>query len=120
MTVDEIKKLLTRKKFLGSSITLRQKRIDRDKQEYEKLSITVKLMKEYGLDVDEDDDPTIVSDMVLIILKEHKDGLHSAKILTEIQSRWKPEIVRTSLSPILTRLKTRSEVEFNDGIWRIK
>jgi hypothetical protein len=62
--------------------------------------------------------PTI-KQAVLSILAEHPSGLTALDILALINRRFDLAIVRTSLSPQLSRLKQDHEIENDGSLWRI-
>jgi hypothetical protein len=50
--------------------------------------------------------PKTIQEMVMQLLAEvHPEGLSALEILDQIQRRWKPDLMRTSLSPQLSRLQ---------------
>jgi hypothetical protein len=66
------------------------------------------------------DDMTI-ADMTLVILYEAgSSGLTSSEVLDQLRKRWLPNLMRTSLSPPLSRLKSRNVIELIDDRWRIR
>jgi predicted nucleic acid-binding Zn-ribbon protein len=61
-----------------------------------------------------------IKQAVLKILEHYPKGLHALDILDKVNQRFDLGIVRTSLSPQLTRLKRDDEKIVNDGpIWRL-
>jgi hypothetical protein len=58
--------------------------------------------------------------MALELLREAGPaGMTSPEILAAIQKRWRPSLVRTSLSPPLSRLKDREKIELVGEQWRL-
>ena len=57
---------------------------------------------------------------VLQVLKSEPDGLLATEILSRLQSGNFENLVRTSLSPQLSRLKDRGYLEYVNRRWRIK
>ena len=61
-----------------------------------------------------------IGDMAVILLREAGDaGLHSNEILAAVRERWLPTLMRTSLSPPLSRLKAKGTIEQVDDRWRL-
>jgi hypothetical protein len=124
---DTVDNILSRKNKLEKSIKSLENRLSREKDEYEDLSTAIEVMERYGLSTDESDvlskgnAPSTVGDMAIEILKDFPDGLTASNILFEIQKRWKPDLVRTSLSPPLSRLKEKGEIEYLESTahWRL-
>ncbi len=124
---DSFVNMISRKQKLEKSIKTLEKRMEREKKEYDELCIAIDVMQRFGVQVDESGSatqegiPATIGDMALEILKEYPDGLTASQILKEIQDRWKPELVRTSLSPPLSRLKEKELIEYIDSNahWRI-
>lgn len=62
--------------------------------------------------------PKTIQEMVLQLLDEaHPKGLSALEILDEIQRRWRPDLVRTSLSPQLSRLQPK--ITHTNGKWSL-
>jgi hypothetical protein len=57
-------------------------------------------------------------DMVLEILQENPNGLVALEILYEVNRRWSLGLLRSSLSPQISRLKKKGKVKYSQGIWR--
>ncbi len=119
--------LVSRKEKLEKSIKSLEKRMSREKKEHEELCIAIDVMQRFGVQIDETGSasesgmPSTIGDMALEILKEVPEGLTASEILIEIQAKWKPDLLRTSLSPPLSRLKDRKEIEYieDNAHWRI-
>lgn len=60
-----------------------------------------------------------IKEHVLDILEENRAGLHWREILKMLRIRYSPELVRTSLSPQLSRLKYEGKIYSERGIWRL-
>lgn len=58
-------------------------------------------------------------DMVLEILNDKPKGLSALNILEELNSRWSLGLVRTSLSPQISRLKQKGKLLYSDGLWSV-
>lgn len=58
-----------------------------------------------------------IKDMILIVLNESESGLSAVVILDEINKRWKKDLVRTSLSPQLSRLKQEGRLIYTNQKW---
>ena len=84
-------------------------------------------MGRFGVDVSLGDEsnslnmPPTIADMALEVLKDPPQGLTANNILKSIQEKWKPELVRTSLSPPLSRLKEKTLIEYveSSACWRL-
>lgn len=64
--------------------------------------------------------PKSIKEMVLVLLRENMPrGLTALEILEKINLRWWPHLPRTSLSPQLSRLKQRKEIQHENGMYRI-
>lgn len=64
--------------------------------------------------------PGTIKEMVLAVLKEADPSpLTALEILDRIQRKWMPLLVRTSLSPQLTRLKRAGEILSVRGAWTL-
>lgn len=64
--------------------------------------------------------PATIGDMALAILTESgTQGLTSNDILEEIRKRWLPTLMRTSLSPPLSRLKAKNAIHLDGDRWKI-
>ncbi|HUZ32162.1 MAG TPA: hypothetical protein VMV19_08700 [Xanthobacteraceae bacterium] len=64
--------------------------------------------------------PMTIKEAVLLILSEHSEGLTALEILAEINARFALGIVRTSLSPQLSRLKNDDKkIEIYGSTWRL-
>ncbi len=62
--------------------------------------------------------PKNIQEMVLQILDEsYPGGLTALEILDQIQRRWKPELMRTSLSPQLSRLRRGRSIKNDKHKW---
>ncbi|MCF8496539.1 MAG: hypothetical protein K9G62_07730 [Alphaproteobacteria bacterium] len=124
---DSVANMLERKRGLERSLKTLEKRIARERREHEELCTAIGVMQRFGVQIDEspmpvpNGSPTTIGDMALVVLKGHSEGLTASSILTEIQERWKPDLARTSLSPPLSRLKEKKEIEYveSSGVWRI-
>jgi hypothetical protein len=61
-----------------------------------------------------------VGQAALVILHEAgPEGMTSGDILDAVRSRFFPDLVRTSLSPPLSRLKARGEAELVGDRWKV-
>ena len=58
-------------------------------------------------------------EMVIEILKDRNEGMLALDILKEINERWNLGLMRSSLSPQLSRLKEKGELKYNDGLWSL-
>jgi len=64
--------------------------------------------------------PLTIKQAVLAVLADHPNGLTALDILAEINRRFELGIVRTSLSPQLTRLKNDDQkIDINGSAWRL-
>ena len=61
---------------------------------------------------------TTIKDEVLEILSEHPEGLTALEILAIVQERFRPELLRETLSPQLSRLKQAGKLTTHNKIWR--
>lgn len=61
-----------------------------------------------------------VGQAALIILQEgDREGMTSGDILSAVRARFFPDLARTSLSPPLSRLKARNEIDLVGDRWKI-
>lgn len=60
-----------------------------------------------------------IGDMALKVLEEAPEGLTSNDILEALRARWLPALMRTSLSPPLSRLKHRERIRLDGDRWKI-
>lgn len=60
-----------------------------------------------------------IKDMVLEILPKHPDGLTALEILAHIEQDFGQSIMRTSLSPQLSRLKSSGKIKRDNFTWTI-
>lgn len=114
--------MMARKVFLEKSLKKLEKRVCEEQAEYEKLKIALGVLERYGLSLESvsvQEKPKTVGDMALAILREHPRGLPAADILRNIQELWMPNLMRSSLSPPLSRLKERGEIILEGEIWRL-
>lgn len=116
--------LLEQKDALGKKIQRLTKRLEELKgleaQMESAFRVIGSIDPRFGQRLAADAAPKTVSDMALRILKEHPNGLTAQDILEKIQNRWMPGLVRTSLSPPLSRLKHLGEVSYRNGIWSLE
>ena len=76
------------------------------------------------LDQEQDADISVprltIGELALIVLREAGAiGLTSSDVLEKIREKWMPDLMRTSLSPPLSRLKERGEITLEHDRWRI-
>lgn len=57
-----------------------------------------------------------IKEMIREILQK-ENGITAQEILKKIHKRWLPELMRSSLSPQLSRMKQTGEIEDKKGIW---
>jgi hypothetical protein len=91
---------------LREELWLKQNKLSKDNAELEKVNSTLKM-----LDATEarSSVPTIM-EAVLEVLKDHEEGMTALEILAEINTRYfGGKIVRSSLSPQLSRLKDKKK-----------
>jgi hypothetical protein len=63
---------------------------------------------------------TTIKQAVLDLLQEHPDGLTAEDILTKLNAGPLPNLVRSSLSPQLSRLRhIDGAIDFQGGWWRV-
>lgn len=66
------------------------------------------------------DVPRTIGDMAMNLLCDAGEvGLTSTEILEAIRGRWLPSLMRTSLSPPLSRLKEKGEIKLVEDKWII-
>lgn len=58
-------------------------------------------------------------DMIMLILKNTPEGATANELLEMIDRRFNKKIMRSSISPQLSRLKQKGRVTLKDGIWTI-
>ncbi|WKL57899.1 hypothetical protein Q1W73_02655 [Asticcacaulis sp. ZE23SCel15] len=58
-----------------------------------------------------------IKEMILTVLAESNYGLDAQAILKEINDRWKKDLVRSSLSPQLSRLKQSGHLIYANQKW---
>jgi hypothetical protein len=61
--------------------------------------------------------PQTIKEAALDVLQDHPKGLIALDILAKINERFSPSLIRTSLSPQLSRLRQDGKLEYHDGIW---
>lgn len=62
-----------------------------------------------------------VGEMAIDVLSEAGvPGMTSTEVLDAIRQRWLPTLMRTSLSPPLSRLKAKGEIELDGEYWKIR
>jgi hypothetical protein len=81
------------------------------------------VLVETGVDARDDgaamDRTMTIGDMALKVLEEAgPEGLTSNEVLEKIRTNWLPALMRTSLSPPLSRLKDRGQITLKDERWR--
>jgi len=61
-----------------------------------------------------------VGEAALLILREAgPEGMTSGDILSAVRVKYFPDLARTSLSPPLSRLKARGQVELEGDRWKV-
>lgn len=64
--------------------------------------------------------PKNVSGMVIAVLSDSLTGkLTALEILADIQQRWLPHLMRTSLSPALSRMKVQGHLIREGHVWHL-
>jgi predicted nuclease with TOPRIM domain len=64
--------------------------------------------------------PQTIKEAVLDVLRDYPEGLIALDILAKINERFSTNLVRTSLSPQLSRLKQYDhKIEYDAGVWRL-
>jgi hypothetical protein len=64
--------------------------------------------------------PLSIKEAVIEVLRDYPDGLIALDILAKINERFSMKLVRTSLSPQLSRLKQYDhKIEYDAGVWRL-
>ncbi len=63
--------------------------------------------------------PNTIKDEVMKILEKNKDGLIALDILAELNKKRSEPLVRTSLSPQLSRLKRAGYIQLIGSLWRL-
>jgi hypothetical protein len=58
-------------------------------------------------------------EMVLEILKEVPDGMSALELLSEVNRRWELGLIRTSLSPQISRLRAKGLLQYDSGKWKL-
>ena len=82
------------------------------------LDASLDTSTEGEVDVMPDGQSLTIGDMALLVLSENRTtGLTSNEILEAIRARWLPDLMRTSLSPPLSRLKKKLTIRLDDEQW---
>ncbi len=94
------------------------------KKEIEEIDNALSTLQRYGIFSEEsmfpyEPEPKTVADMALEILRDYPDGLTAIQILDKIRERWMPNLMRSSLSPPLSRLKHVGKVILDGSIWSL-
>lgn len=63
--------------------------------------------------------PRTIKEAAVDVLRDYPKGLIALDILAKINERFSLSLVRTSLSPQLSRLRQDGELEYHEGIWRL-
>jgi hypothetical protein len=64
--------------------------------------------------------PTItIKEAVIAVLRENRNGLSALDILAKVNGQFDLGIVRTSLSPQLSRLKQEHKITNDGSVWRL-
>lgn len=58
-------------------------------------------------------------DMIMLILKSTPEGATANELLEMIDGRFNKKIMRSSISPQLSRLKQKGKITLKDGVWVI-
>jgi hypothetical protein len=58
-------------------------------------------------------------DMIMLTLKSTPEGATANELLEMIDGRFNKKIMRSSISPQLSRLKQKGKVTLKDGMWAI-
>jgi hypothetical protein len=73
-----------------------------------------------GKDGDPSQPKVTIGEMALSVLSEAGPaGLTSNDVLEKIREKWLPALMRTSLSPPLSRLKERGDITLENDKWRL-
>lgn len=73
-----------------------------------------------GLQISRRSPPKVtIKQAVKSVLEDFPDGLSALEILAEVNERFQLEVVRTSLSPQLTRLKRDGVIKRDHHRWRL-
>lgn len=121
---NSVDQIFAKKKELERLIQRLEAKLSKSKNEYGQILTAISVMQKYGVSPSTQEPqeytPETVADMVIQILEENPSGMKAVDILSAIQSRWKPDLMRTSLSPPLSRLKEKEVLELNGEIWRLR
>lgn len=120
--MSDLHTLIAGKAALEKIIERYKAKLDMAAQELEHINIALSILQKYGVAPDvsaSEIRPQTVADMAVEILKEHPEGLTANQILEIIHSRWMPELMRSSLSPPLSRLKHMGMVKLEDQLWKL-
>jgi len=120
---NSVDQIFAKKKDLERLIQRLEAKLVKSKTEYNEILTAISVMQKYGVSPSAQErqeyTPKTVADMVIQVLEENPSGMKAVDILSAIQSRWKPDLMRTSLSPPLSRLKEKQILELNGEIWRL-
>jgi hypothetical protein len=60
-----------------------------------------------------------IKQAALAVLADYPEGLTALDILREINSRYRFDLVRSSLSPQLSRLRHQGKIDLRGNVWRL-
>lgn len=114
-------------RWLGRALRRAHQHSGTNKKEYNDIENALEVMKKFGVEVDaidstkDESEPATIGDMAIEVIAKYPAGVIATDILREIQSMWKPDLMRTSLSPPLSRLKERGLLDYHEdtGRWFI-
>lgn len=117
----DLNSLLASKASLKRVVERYRAKLALAQKELDEIEAVLSIVKKYGGDISDNVymTPKTVGDMATELLKEYPEGLTSMEILHLIRERWMPELMRSSISPPLSRLKHMGIVELDGSIWRL-
>ncbi len=65
-------------------------------------------------------EPTFKEKVKEALNEKYHDGASALQLLEYINTKWTTQVIRSSLSPQLSRLKKEDVLDLKDGIWVLK
>ena len=117
----DLNSLLASKASLKRVVERYRAKLALAQKELDEIEAVLSIVKKYGGEISDSlpSPPKTVGDMATELLKEYPEGLTSMELLHLIRERWMPELMRSSISPPLSRLKHMGIVELDNSVWRL-
>jgi len=112
-------KLLQRQSEIDKEIFILRAKIVELSQEAVNIKTTTKIVGDLiGVSVGELNSPTSICEIISSFLyKKYPMGMTSGEIFSKVRSDFKPHILRTSVSPIISRMKKRGHLVDMNGFY---